>query len=165
MVNETNVEYCKVSTSFCLHLISQLHVPSGGSRISPRLVRQLSGRAPTYDFAKISQKLHEIERISTPGGARPKFYYVDLPLVPLQPHTRLGIGLSWHEWGIMEGAKPFYSNSLNPNKRINGNIYDGVNLKSDTSHSYKLSVGNHNKYSNTIGTLNQIDQFENEHIP
>ena len=25
--------------------------------------------APTYDFAKISQKLHEIERIWTPGGA------------------------------------------------------------------------------------------------
>ena len=24
--------------------------------------------APTYDFAKISQKLHEIERIWTPGG-------------------------------------------------------------------------------------------------
>ena len=24
--------------------------------------------APTYDFAKFSQKLHEIERISTPGG-------------------------------------------------------------------------------------------------
>ena len=29
--------------------------------------------APTYDFAKISQKLHEIERIWVPGGggARP----------------------------------------------------------------------------------------------
>ena len=26
--------------------------------------------APTYDFAKFSQKLHEIERIWTPGGAR-----------------------------------------------------------------------------------------------
>ena len=26
--------------------------------------------APTYDFAKISQKLHEIERIWTPGGGR-----------------------------------------------------------------------------------------------
>ena len=37
--------------------------------------------APTYDFAKISQKLHEIERIWTPrGGAHPKFYYVDPPL-------------------------------------------------------------------------------------
>ena len=73
--------------------------------------------------------------------------------------------ISPHESGVMEGAKPFYSNSLNPNKRINGGIYNGVSLKSDTSHHYKLCVGNHNKYSNTIGTLNQIDQFENEHIP
>ena len=30
--------------------------------------------APTYDFAKFSQKLHEIERIWTRGGgAHPKF--------------------------------------------------------------------------------------------
>ena len=43
--------------------------------------RQLSRGAPTYDFAKFSQKLHEIERIWTPrGGACPKFYYVDPPL-------------------------------------------------------------------------------------
>ena len=38
--------------------------PRGGSANSP-------GGAPTYDFAKFSQKLHEIERIWTPGeGAR-----------------------------------------------------------------------------------------------
>ena len=38
--------------------------------------------APTYDFAKISPKLHEIERIWTPRvGSRPKFYYVDPPLI------------------------------------------------------------------------------------
>ena len=37
------------------------------------------GGAPTYDFAKFSQKLHEIETILT-RGARPKFYYVDPPL-------------------------------------------------------------------------------------
>ena len=43
---------------------------SGGSRISPRRGRQLSGGAPTYDFVKISPKLHEIERIWTPRGAR-----------------------------------------------------------------------------------------------
>ena len=36
---------------------------SGGSRISPRWVRQPSVGLLTYDFAKISQKLHEIERI------------------------------------------------------------------------------------------------------
>ena len=29
------------------------------------------GGAPTYDFAKFSQKLHEIEGILTPGGASP----------------------------------------------------------------------------------------------
>ena len=54
---------------------------SGGSRISLRRGRQLSRGVPTYDFAKISQKLHEIERIWAPGGgACPKFYYVDPPL-------------------------------------------------------------------------------------
>ena len=37
--------------------------PRGGGANSP-------GRAPTYDFAKISQKLHEIERICTPWGGR-----------------------------------------------------------------------------------------------
>ena len=45
--------------------------PRGGSANSPWGV-------PTYDFAKFSQKLHEIERILTRG--RPKFYYVDPPL-------------------------------------------------------------------------------------
>ena len=37
--------------------------PRGGGANSP------GGGAPTYDFAKISQKLHEIERIWAPGGA------------------------------------------------------------------------------------------------
>ena len=41
---------------------------SGGSRISPRRGRQLPRGAPTYDFAKFFRKLHEIERIRTPGG-------------------------------------------------------------------------------------------------
>ena len=53
--------------------------PQGGGANSPG-----GGGAPTYDFAKFSQKLHEIERILTPGGgggARPKFYYVDPPLL------------------------------------------------------------------------------------
>ena len=47
---------------------------SGGSRISPRRGRQLpgGGGAPTYDFAKFSQKLHEIERIWAPGGRVPR---------------------------------------------------------------------------------------------
>ena len=39
---------------------------SGGSRISPRRGRQLPGGAPTYDFDKFSQKMHEIERIWAP---------------------------------------------------------------------------------------------------
>ena len=47
--------------------------PRGGGANSP-------GGASTYDFAKISQKLHEIERIWSRGGTRPKFYYVDPPL-------------------------------------------------------------------------------------
>ena len=50
--------------------------------------------APTYDFAKFSEKLHEIERIWTPsGGARPKFYYVDPPLVTLVKVIRTAISL------------------------------------------------------------------------
>ena len=39
---------------------------SGGSRISPRRGRQLSGGAPGYDFIKISRKLHEIKENSRP---------------------------------------------------------------------------------------------------
>ena len=41
--------------------------PRGGGANSPG-----GGEAPTYDFAKFSQKLHEIERIWAPKGrARP----------------------------------------------------------------------------------------------
>ena len=36
--------------------------------------------APTHDFAQFPQKLHEIERIWA-RRARPKFYYVDPPLL------------------------------------------------------------------------------------
>ena len=59
---------------------------SGGSWISPRWRRQPSeggGVSPTYDFAKFSQKLKEIERIWTLEGvgvARSKVYCVDPPL-------------------------------------------------------------------------------------
>ena len=63
--------------------------PRGGGANSP-------GGAPSYNFAKFSQKLHEIERIWPPrGGARPKFYYVDPPLHSLRwiyPDSRLVIG-------------------------------------------------------------------------
>ena len=37
--------------------------PRGGGANSP-------GGAPTYEIAKFSEKLHEIERIWTPGGGR-----------------------------------------------------------------------------------------------
>ena len=40
--------------------------PRGGGANSPK-----RGGAPTYDFAKFAQKLHEIERIWTGGGTRP----------------------------------------------------------------------------------------------
>ena len=58
--------------------VADLGFPRGGGANSP-------GGAPTYDFAKFSQKLHEIERISAPrgGGACPKFYYVDPPLLSI----------------------------------------------------------------------------------
>ena len=42
---------------------------SGGSRISRGGGANSPGGLPTYDFAKFSQKLHDIERIWTPGGA------------------------------------------------------------------------------------------------
>ena len=53
--------------------------------------------APTYDFAKFSQKLHEIERIWTPRGGRASkilLDYVDPPLVALnfEPHYEF----LWH---------------------------------------------------------------------
>ena len=52
--------------------------PQGGAP-TPR------GGAPTYDFAKISQKLYEIERIWTPRGAR----------VPCAPPLRSATAKFW----------------------------------------------------------------------
>ena len=40
----------------------------------------INAGVPTYDFAQIYQKLHEIERIWTPGGVRAP---LDLPLISL----------------------------------------------------------------------------------
>ena len=69
-----------ISFYFCpLYSFNISLLVSGGSRISPRRGRELPRGAPTYEFAKFSRKLHEIERIWTPGG-RPKFYCVDPPL-------------------------------------------------------------------------------------
>ena len=54
---------------YCLSFI--IITTSGGSRISRGGGANSPGGAPTYDFAKFSQKLHEIERIWTPrGGGR-----------------------------------------------------------------------------------------------
>ena len=49
-----------------LHLnpVANPGFPRGGAANSPG-----GGGAPTYDFAKISQKLHEMERIWTPGAS------------------------------------------------------------------------------------------------
>ena len=68
---------CLIGIVVLLHYsVADPGFPRGGGANSP------GGGAPTYDFAKFSQKLHEIERIWTPrGGARPKFYYVDPPLL------------------------------------------------------------------------------------
>ena len=54
-------------------LVADPGFPQGGDANSPR-------GAPTYDFAKISQKMHEIERIWTPRGAR-------VPRAPLRSAT------------------------------------------------------------------------------
>ena len=43
------------------YVVADPGFPRGGGANSP-------GGAPTYDFAKNSQKLHEIERIWAPGG-------------------------------------------------------------------------------------------------
>ena len=45
-------------------------IARGGSRIPHRRGRQLSGGAPTYDFAKFCEKLHEIEKILGRRGVR-----------------------------------------------------------------------------------------------
>ena len=58
--------YFALNITFQLNLVHSIAVadlgfPRGGGANSP-------GGAPTYEFAKFSQKLHEIERIWTPGG-------------------------------------------------------------------------------------------------
>ena len=57
--------YFKVLSQICQYItVADPGFPRGGGANFP-------GGAPTYDFAKFSQKLHEIERIWAPrGGAR-----------------------------------------------------------------------------------------------
>ena len=57
--------------------------PGGGGANSP------GGGAPTYDFAKFPQKLHEIERIWTPGGVRPLQPPLDPPLLMMMSEPSL----------------------------------------------------------------------------
>ena len=75
--HKSDFNFCRTSDTSYVQI-------SGGSRIFPRWRREPSGwggGAGTHNFAKFSQKLHEIERILTPErGVRPKFYYVDPPM-------------------------------------------------------------------------------------
>ena len=50
----------------------------------PEEERQFPSGVPTYEFAKVSPKLHEIERIWTPGG-------VHIPRAPLRSATAMGV--------------------------------------------------------------------------
>ena len=54
--------------------------------------RGRGGRAPTYEFAQFSQKLHEIERISTPAGGRTS------PAPPLDPPLNFMGFFFWNIW-------------------------------------------------------------------
>ena len=50
----------------------------------PKVGRQSEKGTQTYYLAKICQKMHENEENLTEGrGVRPKFYYVDQPLIDL----------------------------------------------------------------------------------
>ena len=63
-----------------------LKVPySGGSRISPRWERQPSWGHQYTILPKNSQKLHEIERIWTPGGVQNFTIWIRYCLTPLYP--------------------------------------------------------------------------------
>ena len=68
-------------TSICASVFMCFVIISGGSRISPRRGANSPRGAPTYDFAKISQKLHEIERIWTPREGASLVPPLDPPLI------------------------------------------------------------------------------------
>ena len=55
----------------CQNIIFQYFINRDGSRIPWRRGRRPSGGAPTYDFVKFSEKLHEIEKILGRRGAPP----------------------------------------------------------------------------------------------
>ena len=83
----TNCSYLKKKFKIKRFMLSQfMIICSGGSRISP-------GGAPTYDFAKFSRKLHEIERIWVPtgGGCMP----------PVPPKSATDMIIQWTELGLV----------------------------------------------------------------
>ena len=72
LIMRKTTEYARLASSSVAdpEFFSEMGLPTPGGQGSQ-----------TYDFAKCSQKLHEIERIwALRGGASPKFYYVDPPL-------------------------------------------------------------------------------------
>ena len=78
----TQTEYDRITAPNTFTQDEQIHkVSSGESRISPRWGANSSGVKPTYDFAKLSQKMDEIERILTPWGARPLHSSLGPPLI------------------------------------------------------------------------------------
>ena len=78
MIQDVNI--VTVRNSSCGKLVADPGFPRGGSANSRG--------APTYDFAKFSQKLHEIERIWTPRGVRIPCAPLDPPLERLCFHKR-----------------------------------------------------------------------------
>ena len=81
--------FTKSNQQFLLPEEGRVSLVSGGSRISPRRGCQLPRGAPTYDFAKFSQKLHEIERIWIRGACVP-----GAPLRSATASTQLYLDLS-----------------------------------------------------------------------
>ena len=72
----------KVHFAYCIPIVNVILLPL--TVADPGFPRGGASpcEAPTYEFAKFPPKMHEIERIWTRRG-RPKFYYVDQPLVDL----------------------------------------------------------------------------------
>ena len=68
--------------------------------------------APIYDFAKFSQKLHEIERIRIRGC--PKFYYIDPPLV---------CGLFFADVLMLNKKKNWHETTFVLNQKVSTNIF------------------------------------------
>ena len=75
--------------------------PQGGGANSP-------GGAPTYDFAKFPQKLHEIERIWAPPGGVPRVP-LDPPLTNLIVYKNINLLFAFRNY---EASLHFYRLTL-----------------------------------------------------